>query len=631
MTTGRSPRWLAVAFLLLAGCGAARKPLAPNQRGVGEITFKGVNEVDPGDLKSGLGVMRARELGQPFARYLVALDRRRIEGYYLRHGFFSPTVETEITRRDRLTDVLFTITEGPRARLTRVDIVGLPPDVEHDELRDQIPLADNAPFEYAGYELARPTLATVLEEKGYAHAAVKASILANRDNNTAIIKLDVIPGPKAVFGKVEVTGVKGTLAKTVKARLSIKDGDPYSLHALAESRADLYELGRFSLVRLETDKADKGAVVPVEVKIGERPRHELRLGGGVGYSPLAYEVRGRAGYSVAGWPTTLMNSHAELRPAVVRTRSEASFQPRIEAIGTLERLDLFRPRLIGSLEGSFSYLQLEAYTSYGPRAHVALRSPLYKRIVSGSVGWAIQEMRFRDVNSALSPMLVTELGLDKPERIGAFDQALIVDLRDSPLAPTSGAYAVIRADEGTKVAGGAFDYVRVLPELRGYVTLAGVTLAARVGMGVITGDVPVTQRFYAGGSATQRGFSERRLSPMAVEIDADGNERHVPYGGAALVTTSVELRKHLWTISRTDEVTLGGVWFFDGADVTEEWSQIKLGNLHWATGGGLRLNYVVPIRIDIGYRMNRIGPMDPDPTTSVWGRLAFHLGIGEAF
>jgi translocation and assembly module TamA len=629
VTLGTGPRLIAFAAALVVGCGGAQRTLAPNEVGVGIITVVGANEVDPGDLKSGLGVTRAKELNHPYARYLLGLDRRRIQGYYLRHGFFRATVTSKATPRGKLTDVEYTIVEGPRARMTAVDIVGMPPDVPEAELRGKILLADGDPFDYTSYELARPTLVAVLEENGYAHAKVTPTVIANKDHDTAVIRIEIDPGPRAVFGKVEVTGVKGPLARTVKNRLHIKDGDPYSLHAIADSRADLYELGRFSIVQLETDKAGREPIVPVEVKIGEKPRNELRAGGGVGYSPISYEVRGRTSYGIAGWPTPLMNSRFEVRPAVVRLKDEAGFQPRIEAVASFERLDLFRPRLIGTVEGSFSYLTLEAYTSYGPRVHTALRSPLYRRIVSASLGWGLQELRFRELDIALSMDDVTRYGLDQPERVGAFDQALIVDLRDSPLVPTRGAYGEVRIEEGTKAAGGAFSYFKIAPDLRGYFSLGSTTFAARVGFAMISGEVPVTKRLFSGGASTQRGFGERRLAPEVIGMDENGEERRVPIGGAAMFSTSFELRRHLATVGT--DVRVGTVLFVDGADVAEKVGDIELGNLHWAMGTGLRINYFVPFRLDVGYRLNRIGPMDPDPATSTWGRMAIHLSVGEAF
>ena len=151
-----------------------------------------------------------------------------------------------------------------------------------------------------------------------------------------------------------------------------------------------------------------------------------------------------------------------------------------------------------------------------------------------------------------------------------------------------------------------------------------VVFAARARYGAIYGDVPVTERFFGGGSVGQRGFSERRLSPY-VAGDVMGTNRYVPYGGAAMVETGVESRIPITTIKG---MPLGGVVFVDGGDVTETTSQLNLSHLHWAAGVGLRLHTIVgPVRADFGYRLNRTGAADPDPGS----HYAFHLSIGEAY
>ena len=73
---------------------------------------------------------------------------------------------------------------------------------------------------------------------------------------------------------------------------------------------------------------------------------------------------------------------------------------------------------------------------------------------------------------------------------------------------------------------------------------------------------------------------------------------------------------------------LGGVVFVDGGDVTEKPQQLSLSHLNWAAGVGLRLMTIIgPARLDFGYRLNRTGPLDPEPGSG----YAFHLSLGEAF
>jgi translocation and assembly module TamA len=146
-------------------------------------------------------------------------------------------------------------------------------------------------------------------------------------------------------------------------------------------------------------------------------------------------------------------------------------------------------------------------------------------------------------------------------------------------------------------------------------------LAAHGRFGGIYGDVPATERFFSGGSISQRGFAERRLSPSR----PDSEMRRIPYGGAGLLETSLEARVPITTFR---DMPLGAAIFLDGGDVTETPGELSLKHLHWAVGAGLRLMTIVgPVRLDVGYRLNRKTAMDPEPDSA----FAYHLTIGEAF
>ena len=95
---------------------------------------------------------------------------------------------------------------------------------------------------------------------------------------------------------------------------------------------------------------------------------------------------------------------------------------------------------------------------------------------------------------------------------------LAVDLRDNPIAPRKGFYFAVNANEGTKYLGGNYQYLQLTPEVRAYVGTAETVLAARLRVGMILGDVPPTERYYSGGASSQRGFSERALSPFASAV-----------------------------------------------------------------------------------------------------------------
>ena len=83
-------------------------------------------------------------------------------------------------------------------------------------------------------------------------------------------------------------------------------------------------------------------------------------------------MRGRAGYTITGWPWPLTTFEVDTRPAYAFLRDGSGYEPRIRAMAKLTRIDLFAPFITGEVEGGYNYLVVEAYTSYGPRARLGL-------------------------------------------------------------------------------------------------------------------------------------------------------------------------------------------------------------------------------------------------------------------
>ena len=622
-------RAVAGGFLLLgfvlAGCGN-KVVHHPGEEWLEGIRFEGNKSIKSKDLRNGLALRRVQKMGASPDPYLVVVDGQRVRGEYLRRGFLEVDVRPRVERHGDATTVIYTIAEGPRAT-TRVMITGLPPDDRElqKQVREALPLDDGKPFNYEPYDEAKERMLGVIEDAGYAHAQLNAHVVVDRVKHEAIVHLQYEVGPKCRFGTIDITGVSEELADAVRARVAFDSGDQYSSAAIAETQRNIYDMRRFSTVRVLPDKGN-GNVVNVRISLARSSRHELGLGGGVGMDPVTYEVRGRTSYQILGWPFPLTDFNADLRPAYAMLRDGSGYEPRIRAMARVRRLDLFHPFVVGEVEGGYNYLTVEAYTSYGPQARVGLQSPVFTKKLNLRGGWEIERLDFRHISPLIDPTLQMQLGLDGTQQVGMYSQALGLDLRDNQLEPRLGAYAEVKVDEGTRYAGGNYDFIRITPELRGFVPLPAVPMvfAARVRAGRFYGDIPVTERYFSGGATTQRGFGERRLAPQLMG-DVDGDERIVPIGGAELFESNFEIRTLLGHVKG---MGVGGVTFLDGGDVVDTGQHIDLSNLHWAAGLGVRLFTIVgAIRADIGYRLNRTEYPNPDPGS----HYAFHLSIGEAY
>jgi outer membrane protein assembly factor BamA len=133
----------------------------------------------------------------------------------------------------------------------------------------------------------------------------------------------------------------------------------------------------------------------------------------------------------------------------------------------------------------------------------------------------------------------------------------------------------------------------------------GVRLGLARGLG---SDVPFSERFFAGGSTTLRGFAQNAVGPR----DAEG----IPTGGSATLVLNNELRFPLVSI-------VDGVGFLDIGGVFPRVSEWSWSELREAAGVGVRIR--TPwflVRGDYGFVLDR----RPGER-----RSRFFFSIGQAF
>jgi len=618
--------------------GQLRATAALSGDRLGAIRIVGNHAIASDALEPALALHEAIADGAAVDPYLLTLDTDRIRAAYVKRGFFAATVAPSVeTPASGAQVVVFTVVEGRRAA-TRVVITGLPSELAPGTARALVELGDGAPFDYDRYDAAKAPLVALLENAGYARAEVHGRVDADPAGAVATVRYDVVPGPLCRFGAIRVNGARQDLEPAVRARLRFAPGDRYSAAAVADSKAGIDELGRFSTVHLVADLAGDGPEVGVTVELTEASRHEFHTGFGAGIEPVTYEVRVRGGGSLVPAAAPLVTLAADARVAVTVLSDFTKPEPKVRLIGSLSRIDLWRPRLRGEIEGGIDYQTIEAYTWTGVHVRLGLASPLGVSWLQGRVGWLLEGLSFdkfvAELGGDAGKPAREALGLDGAHRLGAYQASLIADLRDEPIEPHRGGYLALNASLGGPPAGGDIDYVQLMPELRGYVPLAGFVVAARARLGIIhelrPGDVPAIERFYSGGTSGQRGFSERYLAPRVDVTQASGCANvgaSTVIGGAGLIETGAELRRQLASLG---SVPVGTNLFLDGASVTCQPDQLDPAELRWAVGAGIWGKLAgLKIHVDVGYRLNG-RDLSPGPGAFA-GNFAWHIGAGETY
>jgi len=129
-------------------------------------------------------------------------------------------------------------------------------------------------------------------------------------------------------------------------------------------------------------------------------------------------------------------------------------------------------------------------------------------------------------------------------------------------------------------------------------------------------DLPASQRFFAGGDTTVRGFSLDRLGAPET-LDQNG----FPRGGNAVMILNAELRIPLWR-------DLGAVTFVDTGNVFARVPDFALSDLCASAGFGLRYRSPIgPLRMDLGFKLGDL----QRPGGELERRTALHISLGQAF
>jgi outer membrane protein assembly factor BamA len=244
----------------------------------------------------------------------------------------------------------------------------------------------------------------------------------------------------------------------------------------------------------------------------------------------------------------------------------------------------------------------------------------------------------------------------QPTRISLFGLAWVRDRRDAPADATRGNFNNISVDLAARTIGATASFLRVFGQNATYHRWGSRLVfvrSARLGMQTVLGqtlstDVPLPERFFAGGGTSLRGFGLNQAGPRDPVTG-------FPIGGFAMLVFNQQLQFPMrlpFVGSR-----MGGALFYDAGNVFSRFRTITLrtappkpvfdsaqpglcvancGNeldyFSHTVGFGLRYRTPVgPVSIDFGYQLNPAHFLLPDGTTLPGGGAALKTGRLPAF
>ncbi|MBI4476350.1 MAG: BamA/TamA family outer membrane protein [Acidobacteria bacterium] len=631
---------------------------------VGDVRVSGNQSLALDDLRPSILVRS----GEPFVDAQLESTRAALADHYQRAGYADVAVAIGTSLRDparsaspglREIDVRITIDERVRTVVGQILIEGSA-SVSEGVLREAMLSKPGAPFYRP--QVVRDVDRVLLEyrDRGYQLVAIDPDIRFSEDRRIVDVRFLIREGPQIFVDHVLIVGNTRTSADTIERQLLVKPGQPLSITAVLESRRRLSALGLFR--RIDITELQHGTETrrDILVTVEEAPVSSFGFGGGVEggerlrrttespdraterfeFAPRGFVEIGRRNLWGKNRSVNLY-TRVSVRPPAERllpdgeTKRGLSFRE-YRVVGVFREPDIFGTDADGQITGVLEQAVRSSFNFRRRSARLELAQRLTPRVsVVGRYSFDRAELFDEQFNTG-DRLLIDRIFPNV--RLSSIAGSMLRDTRDDALEPTKGTLIGIDGQLTARAIGAevgfsktflqGFTYRR-LPGRRPIVFAAGARLGLADGFArevpatgpegtaivEIVEDVPASERFFAGGDTTVRGFVLDRLG-AAGTIDVDG----FPRGGNALMILNAEIRLPVWR-------DLGAVGFIDAGNVFAQVDDFDFGEIRGAVGFGLRYRSPVgPIRVDLGFALDR---------REIGGRPerlpVLHISIGQAF
>ncbi|EAR21055.1 Outer membrane protein [Nitrococcus mobilis Nb-231] len=484
-------------------------------------------------------------------------------------GYYQPIIDSSLEKKENVWKARYKINKGPPTRIRKVEIRLTGEGRDAPSIRKalkSVKIAVGQRLRQQKYTILKHDLQEAAYAIGYLDAKYSRSqILVNPDKQRAEIYLILDTGPRYYFGDITID--QDILNPSfVDKFVQIQYGDPFESDRLIDLQFALTDSDYFSHVELQAsqDKA-QNQHVPVSIKTEPKKPQKYRISGGFGT-----DTGPRVGLGV-------------LFRRVTRTGHQ--FRTDLEVSQITLRLGSQYKIPIGNIASE--YLD---FTATVERAIIAdaislqytIGSSLNQDWLGGrrrlSLDFRRERFSFGNNSAQTANLLIPGISYSR-------------QVADDPLFTRKGYSVALDLHGAAQPALSSTSFLQTHLSGQGVLPWAKRgRLLLRVDYGAtVTTDfdkLPPSQRFYAGGARSVRGYAFRTLSPE----NEDGDD----IGGRYLLVGSVEADYLLIG-------DFGAAVFFDAGDATLDPSfSLKRG-----VGGGLRYRSPVGmVRLDVAHPLD---------------------------
>jgi outer membrane protein assembly complex protein YaeT len=621
----------------------------------GGVDVQGNRSVPIEQLRPALVKLQANDI---FVESNLGAAVAAVAGQYQRLGYAQAKVNGAANELNPpapgqgLVKPVITITEGPLTVIGNVGFEGVA-SIPEEQLRPLVSSLPGAPYFEPRIVADRDAVLLEYRNRGFESVNVVVVPTLTADGRRAELTFRINEGQQTIVDHILVVGNTRTDERVIRRELLLREGKPLGLEDIAESQRRLGALGLFRRFRIEELGHGSAGMKDVLVTVEEAAATTFSYGGGLEVTRLliasaAGVAQERLDFAPRGFVDVgFRNIGGKNRSVDLYSRVAVHPQSSTRETGTGFGFSEYRfvgtyrePRAIGVNAD----LALTAAVEQGLRstfdfARKGVNAEIARRLAPGiRTSGRYSFSTTRTFNERLS--LADQSRIDRifPQvRLSSFGGAISRDTRNDVLDPERGSFVSGEGSIAARALGGQVGFVKSYVQgfwFRRLPVRRRTIFAGRVAIGLADGfprpvptplapgqpdtpieDLPASERFFAGGDTTIRGFALDTVGTPAT-TSASG----FPIGGNALVLLNGELRVPVWR-------DLGAAIFMDGGNVFNRVTGIDFGQLRGAAGFGARYRSPIgPIRFDVGFKLDRRtvgGTLEPG--------YALHFSIGQAF
>lgn len=389
-----------------------------------------------------------------------------------------------------------------------------------------------------------------------------------------------VSGPTHL-NRLIVSGRQSIHPEVLKGMIPLQPDTPLDYLAIQRAESRLYRSGVFEKVGIRTPAVEgKPASHNVVFELQEAPRYVF--GYGAGYQ-VWEKVRGFLEFT----DNNFLRRGLVMGMLLRGSAKKGLFQWSLHGEG------IIRHRLPLTL---YLFTEYSDHVSYTSRRISMLWQTMWqsRRGNRWLASLGFEEIKNYHIDASYDPGKLDQD--EQPISLITMSLTRIQDRRDDPINPRRGTLQTISATLAPRLFRAGTGFIKGVFQQQYYRTLGEeLVLALSFRCGAIqpvqgTRDIPISERFFAGGPATLRGYGVDRAGPLdPVTLS--------PLGGRVQILGNAELRFPIFR-------QLDGAFFYDAGNVFRTFSDFSLDGLTHSAGAGIRLDTPVgPFRLDFGFSL----------------------------